>query len=312
MQAQADALVLEVVKALDGDAEAELVQSLLELRQTLEGQNSGEERSAEVDAAQTQVVNLINTFYRDRLEVRPTIKEYIDQDAGRAGRLEVGADGADHGVLIVDDEHQVPAVEGRARMRDAEADEIARYDVDVALEPQEGVLVAEGVDAGGVLQVEAVLPACALERDGEARVEREVAASGIEEREPRLWARDHPRPDVERGAERGCVANPGRARGSLGVDAVVVHEVAAAAEDETRALIVRLRGEDRDDAIEEVTSAGRDHRLRDLEPTGEGGEQRAELGEECIDPRHGLGSAGRADRALEEGDAGQPQARGRR
>jgi hypothetical protein len=77
VQAQADALVLEVVKALDGDAEAELVQSLLELRQTLEGQNSGEERSAEVDAAQTQVVNLINTFYRDRLEVRPTIKEYI-------------------------------------------------------------------------------------------------------------------------------------------------------------------------------------------------------------------------------------------
>jgi hypothetical protein len=79
VQAQADALVLEVVQALDGDAEAELVKSLLELRQTLEAQNSGEERSAEVAGAQAQVVNLINTFYRDRLFVRPTIKEYIDK-----------------------------------------------------------------------------------------------------------------------------------------------------------------------------------------------------------------------------------------
>ena len=79
VQAQADSLVLEVVQALDGDAEAELVKSLLELRQTLETQNSGETRWAEVEAAQTQVVNLINTFYRDRLYVMPTIKEYIEK-----------------------------------------------------------------------------------------------------------------------------------------------------------------------------------------------------------------------------------------
>jgi hypothetical protein len=88
VQAQADALVLEVVQALDGDAEAELVESLLQLRQTLESQNSGEARSAEVEAAQTQVVNLINTFYRDRLVAMPTIKDYIDKmqaEPGAAG-----------------------------------------------------------------------------------------------------------------------------------------------------------------------------------------------------------------------------------
>jgi hypothetical protein len=79
VQAQADALVLQVVEALDGDQEAELVKSLLELRQTLESQNSGEARSAEVDEAQTKVVNLINTFFRDRLVAMPTIKEYIDK-----------------------------------------------------------------------------------------------------------------------------------------------------------------------------------------------------------------------------------------
>ena len=78
VQAQADALVLDVVQALDGDAEAELVKSLLELRQTLETQKSGEQRTSEVEAAKAQVVNLINTFYRDRLVAMPTIKDYID------------------------------------------------------------------------------------------------------------------------------------------------------------------------------------------------------------------------------------------
>ena len=79
VQQQADALILDVVQALDGDAEAELVKSLLELRQTLETQKSGEIRTNEVEAAKAQVVNLINTFYRDRLVVMPTIKDYIEK-----------------------------------------------------------------------------------------------------------------------------------------------------------------------------------------------------------------------------------------
>jgi hypothetical protein len=78
VQAQADALVLEVVKALDGDEEAEIVKALLHLRQTLENQKTGEERTTEVEAAKAQVVNLINTFYHDRLVVMPSIKDYID------------------------------------------------------------------------------------------------------------------------------------------------------------------------------------------------------------------------------------------
>jgi uncharacterized cupin superfamily protein len=79
VRSQTDSLVLEVVKALDGDEEAAIVQALLHLRQTLEGQQTGEARSAEVDAAQTQVVNLINTFYRDKLVAMPAIKDYIDR-----------------------------------------------------------------------------------------------------------------------------------------------------------------------------------------------------------------------------------------
>jgi hypothetical protein len=79
VQKQADALVLDVVQALEGDAEAELVKSLLQLRQTLEHQESGEARTTEVEAARTQVVNLINTFYRERLIAMPSIKEYIEK-----------------------------------------------------------------------------------------------------------------------------------------------------------------------------------------------------------------------------------------
>ncbi|MEO5535805.1 MAG: hypothetical protein ABIR17_11825 [Pseudolysinimonas sp.] len=79
VRAQADALVLDVVNALDGPAETEIVGALQRLSRTLEGQSTGEQRSAEVAGAQAEVVNLVNTFYRDRLVAMPSIKEYIDQ-----------------------------------------------------------------------------------------------------------------------------------------------------------------------------------------------------------------------------------------
>lgn len=78
VQAQADELILSVTRALEGDEETEIVTALLTLRRTLDDQEAGEARTAAVEAAQTQVVNLINTFFRDRLESVPTIKEYIE------------------------------------------------------------------------------------------------------------------------------------------------------------------------------------------------------------------------------------------
>lgn len=78
VQAQANELVISVTQALEGDEETEIVRALLELSMTLEGQHTGQERTAQVEAAQTRVVNLINTFYRDRLVAMPAIKDYID------------------------------------------------------------------------------------------------------------------------------------------------------------------------------------------------------------------------------------------
>ncbi len=77
VQNQADALILDVIRALEGAEETEIVQALMHLRRVLEKQEAGEERTAEVEAAQNQVVNLVNTFFRDKLESMPTIKEYI-------------------------------------------------------------------------------------------------------------------------------------------------------------------------------------------------------------------------------------------
>ncbi len=74
---QADALMIQVIQMLDGDEEAEIVSALLSLRRTLEDQDAGERRTADVEAAQNRVINIVNTFFRDKLEGVPTIREYI-------------------------------------------------------------------------------------------------------------------------------------------------------------------------------------------------------------------------------------------
>jgi hypothetical protein len=82
VQAQTDDLVLTVVKALDGVQETELVAALLRLRTALEETSGGGDAAAagevDIESARTQVVNLINTFFRDRLTAVPSIKDYMD------------------------------------------------------------------------------------------------------------------------------------------------------------------------------------------------------------------------------------------
>jgi len=67
------------VNALEGDEEAELVKALLGLRQILESDDLTELRTAQVEAARTQVANLINTFFREKLESMPSIREFIHE-----------------------------------------------------------------------------------------------------------------------------------------------------------------------------------------------------------------------------------------
>lgn len=75
---QSNQLFLEVVMTMDGADEVEVVSALLELRQALEEQEPGVERSEAVEGARARVINVVNTFFREKLNSRPTIKEYID------------------------------------------------------------------------------------------------------------------------------------------------------------------------------------------------------------------------------------------
>jgi hypothetical protein len=78
MLAQVDSLILAVIKALEGDQEAEIVRLLLRLRDASSQQESGKGLSAQAEAARAEVINVVNNFFYERLAAIPTIKEYMD------------------------------------------------------------------------------------------------------------------------------------------------------------------------------------------------------------------------------------------
>ncbi|GAA1465473.1 hypothetical protein [Microbacterium thalassium] len=86
VRTQADELVVEVARALEGDVEIEIVDALLALRRTLESKADLVTRTAEIEGARTRVVNVVNGFFKEKLESVPTIRAYIQEvQAGAAG-----------------------------------------------------------------------------------------------------------------------------------------------------------------------------------------------------------------------------------
>ena len=80
---QADELILAVIKALEGDQEAEIVRYLLRLRDSLSRQRSGQALIPEAEAARAEVINLVNNFFYEKLVALPAVQEYIEQVQGR-------------------------------------------------------------------------------------------------------------------------------------------------------------------------------------------------------------------------------------
>jgi hypothetical protein len=76
--AQADKLVLDVVNALEGDKEVEIVRRLLRLRDSISRQQVGQELTDECEAARMEVKNIVNNFFYDKLTAIPVIKGYMD------------------------------------------------------------------------------------------------------------------------------------------------------------------------------------------------------------------------------------------
>jgi hypothetical protein len=75
---QADQLILAVIKVLEGDQEAEIVRLLLRLRNALSNQEHEQVLSVAAEAARSEVINLVNNFFYEKLTAIPTIKAYMD------------------------------------------------------------------------------------------------------------------------------------------------------------------------------------------------------------------------------------------
>lgn len=76
--AQVDELVMAIIKALEGDEEAEIVRQLLRLRDVLVRKKSGEEVTAEAEAARQRLINIVNNFFYERLTAVPQIAKYME------------------------------------------------------------------------------------------------------------------------------------------------------------------------------------------------------------------------------------------
>jgi hypothetical protein len=79
MVAQADQLILSVIEVLEGPKETEIVRLLLRLRDSLTRQKPGaDELNPEAEAARSEVINIVNNFFYEKLTSMPKIKAYID------------------------------------------------------------------------------------------------------------------------------------------------------------------------------------------------------------------------------------------
>jgi hypothetical protein len=78
LTAAVDRLIMEVIKALEGEQESEIVGHLLKLRDALSRPEAGELLTAEADAARAEVINVVNNFFYARLIGMPAIKVYME------------------------------------------------------------------------------------------------------------------------------------------------------------------------------------------------------------------------------------------
>ncbi len=69
---------MDVIDALEGEQESEIVRHLLRLRDALTRPEAGQALTAEAEAARAEVINIVNNFFYDRLTAMPTIKAYMD------------------------------------------------------------------------------------------------------------------------------------------------------------------------------------------------------------------------------------------
>ncbi|MDH3600216.1 MAG: hypothetical protein OEU26_11320, partial [Candidatus Tectomicrobia bacterium] len=76
---QTDELILAVIEVLEGEGEVEIVRYLLRMYRSLSRQEEGEPLAPQVEAAQAEVLNIVNNFFYEKMTAHPTLKDYIGQ-----------------------------------------------------------------------------------------------------------------------------------------------------------------------------------------------------------------------------------------
>ncbi|MCL1692886.1 MAG: hypothetical protein M3096_04305 [Actinomycetia bacterium] len=72
-----DDLCRLVIMALDGDADADVVERLVDLRKAVSKTPTDPERPEAVAAAANRLTNLVNAFFFDRLTAMPVLRNYV-------------------------------------------------------------------------------------------------------------------------------------------------------------------------------------------------------------------------------------------
>jgi len=76
---QADTLIMSAVAALDGPAEAEMVRSLMAVRENVIASGGAADRLADVGAVKDDALRAVNEYFERRLRAVPSISAYLDE-----------------------------------------------------------------------------------------------------------------------------------------------------------------------------------------------------------------------------------------
>jgi hypothetical protein len=75
---QAEELMMEVIRVMEGAREAEIVRRILRFRDAIHNLESYETLSAEAEAARDEVINVVNNFFYEKMTAIPKIQAYMD------------------------------------------------------------------------------------------------------------------------------------------------------------------------------------------------------------------------------------------
>jgi hypothetical protein len=74
-----DQLIINVIDALEGGEETEVVRLLLRLRDILSREQAGKAMSPQAEAARAELINIVNNFFYEKLTAIPSIKGYMEK-----------------------------------------------------------------------------------------------------------------------------------------------------------------------------------------------------------------------------------------